>query len=580
MGYTYLATFGEGLTSESTRLSLRTHATERLGLRLAASTGCFDLFADSRTPVLCLPDSQILLGHLFDASGRAATDLSALAELADFKQARKHILDKYWGEYLLFQPAAAGSGGLTVMRDPSGGVPCLYSGARCGTGFVTSDITLAGALGMCRESIDWNFISRCLIYPNARTGAIGLCDVEELLPGRSLEVQRANAVTSEEWSPWVFLSGGNRHTNLEDAAIDIRSTVERSVRAWAETDGTVLMELSGGLDSSIVAMCLRNTSASVNLCTVSTPVAGGDETVYARQVADALGASLECHVLGFDGARHDAPLPPSAVVPCIGPLQGAVDAVMVAAGTANGVKSHFCGAGGDTVFGSRSNASPAADALTEKGIRACLSAVHDIATLHQCTVWRAGRLTIKKMTRPAPLKPEPDLAFLRHREALPLEPHPWARFPVGSLRGDRERVLDLAGTQMFRDDAPRGGVRWVRMPLLSQPVVEACLRVPTWLQVSGGINRAVARRAFRDVLPADVHNRRSKGTFVAYSGSVYQRSKAVMRQFLAEGHLQEKGLLDIPALDTYLASSAPPRDRSFMRVFDLCMIENWVRRQS
>lgn len=580
MGYTYLATFGEGLASESTRLSLRTHATERLRLRLAASTGCFDLFAASSTPVLSLPDGQILIGHLFDASGRAATDFSAFSELADFKQARKHILDKYWGEYLLFQPAAAGSSGLTVMRDPSGGVPCLYSDARCGTGFVTSDITLARALGIHRESIDWNFISRCLMYPNARTGATGLCNVEELLPGRALELQGANALTSEEWSPWMFLAGGNRHTNLEDAATDIRSTVERSVRTWAETDGTVLMELSGGLDSSIVAMCLRDTTSRVKLCTVSTPMAGGDETVYARQVADALGASLECHVLGFDGARHDAPLPPSAVVPCIGPLQCAVDEVMVAAGTGYGAVSHFCGAGGDTVFGARSNASPAVDALKEKGLRAGLSAVHDIATLHQCTVWKAGRLTTRKMIRPASLQPAPEITFLRHSHTLPLEPHPWSRFPSGSLCGDRERAIDLAGIQMFRDDAPRGGNRWVRMPLLSQPVVEACLRVPTWLQVSGGINRAVARRAFRDVLPVDVHNRRSKGTFVAYSGSVYQRRKTEMQQFLAHGHLQEKGLLDIPALEAYLASPTPPRDRSFMRIFDLCMIENWVRRHA
>ncbi|MGK4422636.1 asparagine synthase-related protein, partial [Klebsiella pneumoniae] len=49
-------------------------------------------------------------------------------------------------------------------------------------------------------------------------------------------------------------------------------------------------------------------------------------------------------------------------------------------------------------------------------------------------------------------------------------------------------------------------------PLLSQPLVETCLGVPSWLWFEGGRNRVVARRAFAGDLPADVIWRRSKGT--------------------------------------------------------------------
>ena len=48
-------------------------------------------------------------------------------------------------------------------------------------------------------------------------------------------------------------------------------------------------------------------------------------------------------------------------------------------------------------------------------------------------------------------------------------------------------------------------------PLFSQPLVELCLRIPTYVLTHGGWDRAVARRAFYDDLPPEIRNRRHKG---------------------------------------------------------------------
>jgi asparagine synthase (glutamine-hydrolysing) len=117
------------------------------------------------------------------------------------------------------------------------------------------------------------------------------------------------------------------------------------------------------------------------------------------------------------------------------------------------------------------------------------------------------------------------------------------------------------------------------MPLLSQPVMEACLAAPSWMWISGGRNRAVARDAFSDLLPRDVLSRRSKGTFMSYLGAVYQKNKERMCDFLLTGHLQAHGLLDADAVRSRIESPLPPRDESFTRIFELCMAENWVRHQ-
>lgn len=97
--------------------------------------------------------------------------------------------------------------------------------------------------------------------------------------------------------------------------------------------------------------------------------------------------------------------------------------------------------------------------------------------------------------------------------------------------------------------------------------------------ISGGRNRAIARLAFSDQLPSLILNRRSKGTFISYSGAVYRKTKDQMREFLLNDRLQARGLLNADALRSYLDSTLPARDTSFTRVFDLCMIENWVRHQ-
>src|SRR3546814_11360303 len=48
-------------------------------------------------------------------------------------------------------------------------------------------------------------------------------------------------------------------------------------------------------------------------------------------------------------------------------------------------------------------------------------------------------------------------------------------------------------------------------PLMSQPIVEACLSVPSWEACRGGIDRSFARRSFARDLPASVIERRVKG---------------------------------------------------------------------
>jgi asparagine synthase (glutamine-hydrolysing) len=64
-----------------------------------------------------------------------------------------------------------------------------------------------------------------------------------------------------------------------------------------------------------------------------------------------------------------------------------------------------------------------------------------------------------------------------------------------------------------------------------------------------------------------------------YSGAVYRRNKSRLQECLLTGQLEGHGLLDSDALRQFFDRDLASRDDRFMRIFDLCAVENWIRHQ-
>lgn len=581
MSSDYLMLLGDAEADRGAASSRITDALAPVGMRVRYASGTMTLWGTERIPVLPLPGDGVLIGRLFTQDGIALRDTTGFPEDPRPAQIRKHVLESCWGSYLLVQPDAQGQDGFTMTRAPAAGgnLPCVYCVAK-GTGFLTSDISLAVRAGLYRKSIDWGFLTHRLMYPGLKTQRTGLANLLELLPGCSLSVRRSRIEVGQAWSPWDFVVPERRHRDPHEAAAQVRSAVACAVRAWSREDRAILLELSGGLDSSIVAACLRGSDARIVCCNLVTPVPGVDERQYASLMARHLDTELYTEDLGLEKARLEFALPPDSVAPGMGPLQYAIDQTMDAAAERHGATCFYSGGGGDSVFCYLRTAAPAADAFRAVGVGAAAAATRDLADMHQCTLWKAGGLALSKLRRPARSPHRGEATFIAvHGDDAGPEEHPWFAAPANALPGDRERIFDLAGNQLFQNQAARGSRRALRFPLLSQPVMEACLRAPSWMWISGGRNRAVARAAFSDVLPPEILNRQSKATYMSYLGAVYQRNKSQILGFLLGGRLASQGLLDTRAINDFVGRNLPPRDQTFLRMFDLCMVENWVRHQ-
>jgi len=545
--------------------------------RLAA--GC-TLHVCATTPVIPLAGQGLILGHVFARAGLPVTHAGQLPDCRSPADLRRHILQDCWGAYLIVQADPAQAGDISFQRDPEGGMPCIHhiDGVQ---GFVASDVGLAVQLAGYRRRVDWDAIGHRLRYPDIKSARTALSDIHELLPGTRLEVRGRRTSVHVAWSPWDVVTGEPSYACADEAAKAVRAAVDMATRAWAGIDRSILLELSGGLDSSVVGIGLKDCGAEVACCTLVTPVPGADERRYARQVAALIDAPLDAQTMGLESATHDFDIDPCTTTPRVGMLQHVTDMIMAQARRRHGAASFFSGGGGDTVFCYLTSAAPAADALRQKGAAQALRAIHDLAGLHQCTVWKAARLALRKLMRPpAPACTMAD-AFLAPGPApCAPDPHPWLDMPGRALPGERERIFALAATQIYRDSAPRGMHAHLRLPLLSQPVMEATLRAPSWMWIAGAQNRSIVRQAYAGMLPHAILARRSKGSFSAYIGALHARHAPRLQTYLREGVLHAQGIVDGPSLDRFFARGPGPRDRAIGRILDLCAVENWVRRQS
>jgi asparagine synthase (glutamine-hydrolysing) len=114
-------------------------------------------------------------------------------------------------------------------------------------------------------------------------------------------------------------------------------------------------------------------------------------------------------------------------------------------------------------------------------------------------------------------------------------------------------------------------------PLVGQPLLETALGIPTHLHCKYGQDRAVARAAFADVLPQEILQRGlGKGGPGLWVKNVAERNAGFLREFLLDGILVQRRLIDRTKLETVLS---PRIAKSTVIVADILAklyIEAWL----
>jgi asparagine synthase (glutamine-hydrolysing) len=115
-------------------------------------------------------------------------------------------------------------------------------------------------------------------------------------------------------------------------------------------------------------------------------------------------------------------------------------------------------------------------------------------------------------------------------------------------------------------------------PLISQPLIEVALRMPALLHCKFARDRAVARAAFADVLPPEILQRGlGKGGPGLWAKEVIENNVEFLREFLLDGVLVERRLIDRTKLETALSPRIAKSTVVAGDIFAKLYIEGWLR---
>lgn len=550
------------------RHRLLTRAREQ-GLRNIVDTSHMLFVGTVETPFLAA-DGCLLVGQAFSPSNVRLDALPSAPRPFRDAPGLSAWLGGIWGNFVLF---FGSSQGRAVYRDPSGNVPAYRCGDTPEAVFV-SDAEFADRLGLLAAPVtDLQFAVHWLQYPFLRTKCTGIHGVVEIQPGM-LHTRSAGETWSEipAWRPAASLTRGQAIMDADEAAAMLRKLLLEVIPLQVEGHG-VAVQLSGGLDSSIVAGCLAHSGRRYPCVNFSTRSADGDEREYARELASA----FELALFETSESQHSVlePVSRPSFRPPTNPLLLPFERAITRAAENANASLLIDGAGGDNLFCYITSAAPVIDALRWGGSREGFAAVADIAARANCTWWDVARSAGRRWWRRNPGWRE-DRSFIRPDVLLKQpEPHPWLNGPRTALPGKREHIEALVHIQHFLDRRSSGMA--VLHPLMARPLLELCLRIPSWLWMRGGRDRAIARDAFAELLPPSILGRRSKGSLQGAFQRSFSRLRGEMRDLLVSGELAAAGIIDTDRLDAALQGNEWTRDELQLRISELAALELWLR---
>jgi asparagine synthase (glutamine-hydrolysing) len=548
---------------------------EEGGVTVQTMIGNAAVMTGRRCGTLHLPtDAGLVLGTLFDRSGKRVGRVSPETVASWIATSGKALIERYWGAYLAILSTPQGT---LLVRDPSGLFPCYYRHSAGGI-LAASDLAWFDATGVQARGICWPEIHAQLQYSSLRTRRTAIADVYELLPGETLQVQAEGIVVEQLWTPYAFATGHAPPLTFEEAADRLRRVADLTIGAWARLFARPLVEISGGLDSSIVAAIAARVAPGIEAVTWRGGDADLDESGYARILAGHLGIPL--HRVALDSAMVDLHRSAAGYLPRPSgrSFAQANDRQGLQLARQLGSDAFLVGAGGDTILWYFNTAAPALDRLRIEGVAGFLRTVGDLAQM--CGVpWSQSLLVaLRKRLQRRPLPWPANTGFLSADAQPPAAEgeHPWWPPPPDTLPGTRAYVRALIQLSDHHEYHERATHAPVIPALVSQPIVEACLAMPSWLSCTGGANRAVARAAYANALPEAIVARRSKGGFDGFVHDLLERNRTTAREMLLDGTLAREGWLDREAILAVLQDPAPIAPHASLRLLRLVAVEAWL----
>jgi asparagine synthase (glutamine-hydrolysing) len=458
----------------------------------------------------------------------------ALAVLEVYGLAGVAMLDGMFA--FAFYPA--GDSSIWLGRDRLGIKPLYFAKANDDVWFSSEAKPLAKALGRTIDEIGVNEWVQYQFQVSDRTFFNGISSVP---PGHVLTIKDGRIKSREYWNIENHLAGNNlSKLSLEDATINLRDLLEKSVDHHLMADVEIATITSGGMDSSSVSALA---ASGVKAAFMGRYLEDGyDESEYARAVTRNANLDLQVIDISLEDFFGALPLVASSLdYPVAGP--GAVGQFLVSKVIAKSHRVVLAGTGGDELFlGYMRDRFPLwasqklanGEVIDAKKIPENAKGYEEL--FNKFVIGGGATSPISGFLASISRSSGSNSLFLipKHRNNAieaelrafispsggesPIEVHDSllryeiARF-LPSLLQVEDRMSMAHGLES-------------RVPLLDLALVEFVLSLPMHLRISGASPKDILRNAMSDLLPAEVVNRKDKMGFPVPIISWLKRDKS------------------------------------------------------
>jgi asparagine synthase (glutamine-hydrolysing) len=526
--------------------------------------------------------SGIVLGEIFPrlTADGAPVDGAKFGEMETQAviESQGHILaSHYWGNFVAFvlEPK---KGARLIFKDPCGPMPC-YSTALNGVQLVFSCLGDCRQLGL-RFEVNWAFVRAKAVSGPREVGEESFLAVTCVRRGECVRFNREGALDSRAFYRQLNFEGD---TDLAETAVAervLRATVLGCVRSMAARHSSVLAQISGGLDSSIVLGCLEGMPRRPEiLCyTLFVPDSVCDERRWARYAVQRGGyRQIEVSLAPENLIYAAVPALAASMEPGSYFLHWQKSPVERDLAARFGATAVLTGDGGDSAFCSTSYVFAVDHCLRRYGLGLrTLRTAARVAMRRDRTVWNVlGKALSRRVFGSSARDAARSLAPFRRLVSSDVQ-DTWSE---GMTMETLLRTGLLALTPSFynlstshRDTAP-----YVVSPLCAQPVVEFCARIPVDVHFDGGRTRGLARRAFANEVPEPILRRQWKDRPLTQIGQVIQLNLPFVREHLLEGKLVKERILDRAAVELALRNGPSTSNAMGSEILSHLDLELWIR---
>jgi len=527
------------------------------------------------SPVLQVHTARLSLwvfGTLI-CENRPALELS-LQRAGSAIEASESLVGQAWGSYVAYLEC---DGQSYALRDPSGAVPLFVLMAPplriASTRLTPAFLRGAGVIWQLNE----HAVATLLVTPPAPAYCPGLVDIEIVVPGQLVGLTQS----PKQYTVWSPAEIATASVPLEPE--ELTSTVDEVLGSLTGR-ANVGVELSGGIDSSIVFSSLSHLGHRPKPFNFATTGKGGDETRFATDVAERWDSKLR--LASGSGSYPDYGAF-EAIEHGVQPVLHGLDSLFAQARQDHIDKEQLdlvmTGQGGDAVFFNLPTRLVAVDRYRDLGLGSLFgSAIADDARRVRGSVWevfatvcgrRLGADRADHEWLPSNMLGE---EAIKHLAARPPE-HPWLMGARNLAPGKALHLLALSICQIFHGGRLFSPSVPTIHPLLTQPLIELSLRCPTYLLQFGPRDRGLAREAFGSRLPQSVLLRRNKGEASDHYARAILSNRDWLMEYIGRGKLAASGFVNGEAIELALAPDAIRLGTDYRSFVQYAAIESWFR---